>query len=82
MQDYRIAYVKATFPYWSVTHEDGVEFAMSPNQAMACVGELVRKGVENGKGGEFRIFWDRVPVGFTAPDINLTLDDAPQSFLN
>jgi hypothetical protein len=75
VQDYRVSYVRSAFPFWVVEHPDGEEIASSPEQVMAHVGRLVRDKIGTGGSSEFRIFWDIVPEGFKAPDLQLTLEE-------
>lgn len=75
VQDYRVSYVRSAFPFWVVEHPDGEEIASSPEQVMAHVGRLVRDKIGKGDSNEFRIFWDTVPEGFKAPDLQLTLEE-------
>jgi hypothetical protein len=75
VQDYRVSYVRSAFPFWVVEHPDGEEIASSPEQVMAHVGRLVRDKIGKGGSSEFRIFWDTIPDGFKAPDLQLTLEE-------
>lgn len=73
MQDYRVVYVRGKVPVWRVEGANRIDIALTAEDALSLIGEMVKSGLSNNSEAEFRVFWDSVPAGFTVPDIENVL---------
>ncbi len=62
---------------WHIEHDGASDIALTERDTMSIIGEWLQKDYEAGKGGEFRILWDGVPLGFKAPDLEVMFGDDP-----
>ncbi len=77
MKDYRVSYVDGKIPHWRIQSDGVIDIALTANDVMARIGEMIVLSYENAGDGKFRVFWDKVPVGFSVPDLDLILAEGP-----
>lgn len=75
MNEYRVTCVKGKIPHWRVEHNGASDIALTPEDAMVVIGGWLKKDVESGKGGEFRIMWENTWLGFIAPELETIFND-------
>lgn len=75
MNEFRVSYVRGKVPLWRIQHGDTIDIALTPEDAMRLIGRIVISNYDR-SGGEFKVLWDGVPVGFSAPDVEtINIDD-------
>lgn len=77
VNEYRVTRIKGKVTLWRIEHEGASDIALTEEDAMAIIGTWLQAAYEAGKGGEFRILWDGVPLGFKVPDLGLIFSDQP-----
>jgi hypothetical protein len=75
VNEYRISYIAGKIPHWKIQHGDRMDIALTAEDAMIQVGEMLTDGREDIGDGKFRVLWDSVPAGFNVPDIQSIFSD-------
>lgn len=73
MLEYRVVYVRGKVPLWRVEGANQTDIALTAEDALSLIGEMVKLDLGDKVEQEFRVFWDAVPAGFTVPDIEHVL---------
>lgn len=66
-------YVRGKVPVWRVEGANRTDIALTAEDALSLIGEMVKSDIGEEGEQEFRVFWDAVPAGFTVPDIENVL---------
>jgi hypothetical protein len=75
VREFRVSYVIGKFPIWRVQNGEDTDIALTPEDAMRIIGKMVISDIDR-SGGEFKVLWDGVPSGFSAPDVeSITVED-------
>jgi len=77
VNEYRVIRVSGKIPHWRIEHDGSADIALTEEDAMGIIGNWLQKEYEAGKGGDFTILWDGVPMGFVTPDLDLIFTDRP-----
>jgi hypothetical protein len=77
VKDYRVSYVDGKVPYWRIENGRSVDIALTADDVMAQIGQMLESSYDPLGDGRFRVLWDKVPDGFSAPDLNLILSEEP-----
>lgn len=77
MHEYRVTRISGKIPVWRIEHDGAADLALTEEDAMAIIGRWLKSEYAEGKGGDFKILWDGVPMGFVAPDLELIFSDQP-----
>jgi len=77
VNEYRVTRITGKIPLWRIEHDGASDIALTEEDTMAIIGTWLQQDYEAGKGGEFRILWDGVPLGFKAPDLEAMFGDDP-----
>jgi hypothetical protein len=77
VKDYRVSYVDGKVPYWRIQSGGSVDIALTADDVMAQIGQMLESSYDPLGDGRFRVLWDKVPDGFSAPDLNLILSEEP-----
>lgn len=77
VNEYRVTRITGKIPLWRIEHDGASDIALTEEDTMAIIGTWLQQDYEAGKGGEFRILWDGVPLGFKAPSLDEIFNDPP-----
>ena len=77
MKDYRVSYIDGKLPYWRIQSGSSVDIALTAEDAMAQIGEMLEASYDPLGDGKFRVLWEKVPDGFSVPDLDLILSEEP-----
>lgn len=75
MNEYRVTCVKGKIPHWRIEHNGASDIALTPEDAMGVIGDMLKKDFESGKGGEFKIMWENTALDFVAPELEMIFSD-------
>ena len=76
VNEYRVTRVKGNIPHWRIEHDGSSDIALTPEDAMGIIGDMLKTDFESGKGGEFKIMWENTGLGFVAPELEKIFTDA------
>ena len=77
VKDYRVSYIEGKIPYWRIQSGIVVDIALTAEDVMAQIGEMLESSYDPLGDGKFRVLWDKVPDGFSAPNLDLILSEEP-----
>lgn len=75
MHEYRVTRVNGKIPHWRIDAGSISDLALTEEDAMGIIGQMLKDAFEQGQGGDFRILWEGVPKGFKTPDLDLVFSD-------
>lgn len=77
MNEYRVKRISGNLPMWRIEHDGSSDIALTEQDTMLVIGDWVQRDYEAGKGDEFLILWDNVPMGFRVPALETMFGDEP-----
>ena len=75
MHEYRVTRVNGKVPHWRIDAGSTSDLALTEEDAMSIIGQMLQDAYEKGSDGDFCILWEGVPSGFRTPDIELVFSD-------